>query len=58
MTEGMLTEKYGGKRKQESSGLKKELVKLKGWACCNGQRRWGGSPGCTVTGNTAAPISS
>jgi hypothetical protein len=41
--EECVDQKYGGEREEKvaRSGLKKEL-KLKGWACCNGQRRWGG----------------
>jgi hypothetical protein len=41
--EECVDQKYGGEREEKvaQSGLKKEL-KLKGWACCNGQRRWGG----------------
>lgn len=40
--EECVDQKYGGEREEKvaQSGLKKEL-KLKGWACCNGQRRWG-----------------
>ena len=30
------------RKEVEQAGLKKELVKLKGWVCCNGQRKWGG----------------
>jgi hypothetical protein len=41
--EECVDQKYGGEREEKvaQSDLKKEL-KLKGWACCNGQRRWGG----------------